>query len=40
VNGCGVSSAGFTYRLDGLKPRASKYKGPPAKVYDVFNAII
>ena len=24
------SNAGFTYRLDRLKPRASKYKGPPA----------
>jgi hypothetical protein len=31
------SSAGFTYRLDRLKPRASKFRGPPVKVYNIFN---
>ena len=34
------SSAGFTYRLDRLKPRASKFKGPPVKVYNIFNTVI
>ena len=29
-------SAGFTYRLDRLKPRASQFRGPPVKVYSVF----
>ena len=33
-------SAGFTYRLDRLKPRASKLWGPPAKVYNIFNTVI
>ena len=35
-------SAGFTYmyRLDRLKPRTSKFRGPPAKVYDIFNTVI
>jgi hypothetical protein len=33
-------SAGFTYRLDRLKPRASKFRGPPAKVYNIFNTVI
>ena len=35
-------SAGFTYmyRLDRLKPRASKFRGPSAKVYNIFNAVI
>ena len=33
-------SVGFTYRLDKLKPRASKFRGPPAKVYDIFNTVI
>ena len=28
----GEFSAGFTYRLDRLKPRASKFKGSPTKV--------
>jgi hypothetical protein len=28
-----MSSAGFTYRLDRLKPRSSKFRGPPAKVF-------
>jgi hypothetical protein len=34
------TSAGFTYRLDRLKPRASKLRRPPAKVYNVFNTVI
>jgi hypothetical protein len=34
------SMAGFIYRLDRLKPRASKFRGPPAKVYTVFNSVI
>jgi len=29
-------SAGFTYRLARLKPRASTFRGPPAKAYNVF----
>ena len=33
-------SAGFTYRLDRLKPRVSKFRGPPAKVYIIFNTVI
>ena len=33
-------SARFTYRLDRLKPRASTYRGPPAKVYNIFNTVI
>ena len=28
-----MSSAGFTYRLDRLKPRASKFRGPRCIVY-------
>jgi len=35
-----VYSAGFTYRLDRLKPRASKFRGPPVKVYNIFNTVI
>jgi hypothetical protein len=35
-----MSSAGFTYRLDRLKPRFSKFRGPPAKVYNIFNTVI
>jgi hypothetical protein len=27
-----ISSAGFIYRLDRLKPRASQFRGPPAKL--------
>jgi len=34
-----LSSAGFTYRRDRLKPRASSFKGPLAKVYNIFNVI-
>jgi hypothetical protein len=33
-------SARFTYRLDGLKPRASRFRGPLAKVYNIFNTVI
>ena len=33
-------SAGFTYRLDRLKPRASKFRGPPAKVYNICNTVV
>ena len=35
-----VLSAGFPYRLNRLKPRASKFKGPLAKVYNVLNTVI
>ena len=31
--------ARFTYRLDRLKPRASKFKRTPAKVYIIFNTV-
>ena len=34
------TSAGFTNRLDRLKPRVSQFRGPPAKVYDIFNTVI
>jgi hypothetical protein len=27
-----LCNAGFTYRLNMLKPRASQFRGPPAKV--------
>jgi hypothetical protein len=37
---CHDTSAGFTYRLDRLKPRDSKFRGPPAKVYNIFNTVI
>ena len=33
-------SAGFTYKLDRLKPRDSKFRGPLAKVYNIFNTLI
>jgi hypothetical protein len=33
-------SAGFTYRLDRLKPRDSRFRGPPTKVYNIFNTVI
>ena len=35
-----VSSVEFTYRLDRLKPRASKSRGPPDKVYYTFDTVI
>jgi hypothetical protein len=35
-----IFSAGFTYRLDRLRPRASQFRGPPAKVYNIFNTVI
>jgi hypothetical protein len=31
-----AACAGFTYRLDRLKPRASNVREPPAKVYNIF----
>jgi len=33
-------SARFTYWLDRLKPRVSKFRGPPVKVYNIFNTVI
>jgi hypothetical protein len=33
-------SAGFTYRLDRLKPTTSKFRGPPVKVYNIINTVI
>jgi hypothetical protein len=33
-------SAGFTYGLDRPKPRASTFRGPPAKVYFLFDVVI
>ena len=35
-----VFSAGFTYRLDRLKPMTSTYRGPPAEVYNILNKVI
>jgi hypothetical protein len=35
-----ILSAGFTYRLDRLKPRASSFRGPPPKVYNIFSTVI
>ena len=35
-----TDSAGFTYRLNSLKPTASKFRGPPSKVYSFFNTMI
>ena len=34
------ASAGFTHRLNRLKPRASTFRGPPTKVYSIFNTVI
>ena len=39
----GLCSAGFTYILDRLKPRASRLRGgegAPAMVYRIFNTVI
>ena len=36
----GVYSAGFTYRLDRLKPRAIAFRGPPSKVCTISNTFI
>ena len=33
-------NAGFTYRFDRLKPRASKFGGPPVKVYDILTLLL
>jgi hypothetical protein len=35
----GDNSAGFTYRLDMLKPRASKFRGAPAKLCHLVNKV-
>ena len=35
-----VLSAGFTYRLDRLKPKASTFREPPANVYNTFNTVV
>jgi hypothetical protein len=35
-----TDSAGFTYRLNRLKPRASKFREPLAKMYNIFNTVI
>ena len=35
-----ICSAGFTYGLDRLKPSVSKFRGPQAKVYNMFNTVI
>ena len=35
-----VLSAGFPYRLNRLKPRVSKFRGPPAKMYNILNTVI
>jgi len=33
-------TAGFTYRLDRLKPSASRFRGSPAKVCIIFITVI
>ena len=33
-------SPGFSYRFDRLKPRDSKFRGPPVKVYNTFDTVI
>jgi hypothetical protein len=35
-----ITSAGFTYRLNMLKPRASTFRGPAAQMYNIFNIVI
>jgi hypothetical protein len=35
-----INSARFTYRLDRLRHRASRYRGPPVKVFNIFNTVI
>jgi hypothetical protein len=35
-----ITSAGFTYRLNMLKPRASTFRGPAAQLYNIFNIVI
>ena len=32
--------AGFPYRFDKLNPRVSKFREPPANVYNIFNTVI
>lgn len=36
----GRARAGFSYRLTRLQPRASKSREPPAKVYNIFDAVL
>ena len=35
-----LGSAGFTHRLDRLKPRASQFRGPPTMVYNIFTLLL
>ena len=35
-----TQSVGFTYRLDRLKPRVSKFRRPPAKVYNILTLLL
>jgi fumarate reductase subunit C len=35
-----LANAGLTYRLDRLKSRASKFRGPPANVCIILNTVI
>ena len=35
-----IPSAGFTYRLSRLKPRAPISRRPPAKVYNILDIVI
>jgi hypothetical protein len=37
---CTQCSAGFTHRPDRLKPRVSRFRGPPAKVYNLFLTLL
>jgi len=34
------TSAGFTYRLDMLKPMASKSRGPLVNMHNIFETVI
>jgi hypothetical protein len=40
MGGKWLYNTGFTYRFDKLKPRASKCRGPPVKVYNILNTVI
>jgi hypothetical protein len=35
-----IISAGFPYKLDRLMPRASQFRGPRAKVYNVLTLLL
>ena len=37
---CLIASAGFTYRLDRLKPRVCKFMGSPSKEHNIFDTVI